>query len=95
MRGVARAGVDGRERFVVGRAGVADRHAMAGRDEIANEIEPAGQLRRERHDANARRDARDHREISSPVKSPFGPFALRTCSVAQAVQSAARRCTPD
>ena len=54
-----RPGVDGRARFVVGGAGMAQRHAMAMLHEIANEIDPARQLRRERDDANTRSLLRD------------------------------------
>ena len=52
MRRVPRAGANACQRLLVGRAGMPERHAMAVRDEIANEVERAVELRRHRDDAD-------------------------------------------
>ena len=52
-----RARGDGIARLLVGRAGVAERHAMPGEHQIADQIETAGHFGGERDDADAARDA--------------------------------------
>ena len=59
MRRVPRACLDRRERFVVGRARVAERHAMPTRHEPPYQIKPAIELRRHRDDPDVGRGALD------------------------------------
>ena len=72
MRRVARAGGDRRERLLVGGRGVAERDAMPARDEPANEIEAAVELRRERHDADVGAARSISARMSAAVKSTLG-----------------------
>ena len=82
MRRVPRARRDRRERLVVGRAGVAERHAMPARAEPPDQVEPAVQLRTRASRCRRRaRRARSRQGCRAAVKSfaavPSRPSARR------------------
>ena len=54
-----RAGGNCRERFLVRRVRMPERHVVAARRQPAHEIQPSIELRRDRHDSDVRRRALD------------------------------------
>ena len=68
-----RAGVDPGERLLVGGARVTERDVMAVRRQVANQIQRAVELRRNRQDADVRPGGGNlRREFRRPVNSPSG-----------------------
>ena len=68
---------NGRACFVVGGAGMADRHAMSGGDEAANQVHAARQFRRERDDAGGGTVTRNHREDVGGAEVTLGGLTGR------------------
>ena len=66
-------------RLLVGGSGMAQRHVMAVRHQVADQVEPAVDLRCEGHDADVRPRRRDLCQdvFAGPVRSAFAPAALR------------------
>ncbi len=67
----APAGANRRAGFVVGCAGMTDRHAMSGRDEVADQIHSTRQFGRERNDPDVFARAHDHRKNLIAGEFPF------------------------
>src|SRR5688572_20401764 len=76
VRRVTRTGLDGRNcRIEIG-AGMSEGYDATGGRERANQVDPAGKLRRERHDADARTGLLDDLEDLWPGKRPRDGTAM-------------------
>ena len=100
MRRLPRAGANAVDRLVVGRARVSERHVMPVRDEIANQIDRAVELGRDRDDADVRARRGDFGEdvVAGPQRPPsrLRRYGEMPPSAAGAgIAAAAPPCSPD